>query len=289
MISSTDITRANALYSSLRSTRPTTRDDLKNYVKVFCGIDIPDKAVCDDHVSPMDYLWHCFSTDFDQAGARSNGDAVIWANRGGGKTVVAAVATLLDSIFKPNCQTRILGGSLEQSTRMYDCLVNMLSAGFQSHLSGPILRERCGFLNGANVQVLTQSAKSVRGTHVHKLRCDEIDLFDEQVFDAAKFVTQTTDNIKASMEVISTMHRPYGLMQRLVTDARRDNVPIFKWCMWEVIEKCTDRSCSRCPILSDCRGRAKDAAGYLRIDDCITQMRRSSRAAFESEMLCKKP
>lgn len=289
MQSLTEISKANAIYSALRSTRPVTRDDLKNYVKVFCDLDIPDKSVCADHASPMDYLWHSYSTDFDNASDKPNGDAVIWANRGGGKTVIAAVATLVDSIFKPNCQTRILGGSLEQSSRMYDCLVSMLSSGFQNHLSGAILRERCGFLNGANVQVLTQSAKSVRGSHVHKLRCDEIELFDEHVFEAAKFITQTTDDIKASMEVISTMHRPYGLMQKLVTEARKNDVPIFKWCMWEVIEKCRDRSCSQCPLFSDCRGCAKDATGYLKIDDCITQMRRSSRAAFESEMLCKKP
>ena len=29
--------------------------------------------------------------------------------------------------------------------------------------------------------------------------------------------------------------------------------------------------------------------GYLKIDDCITQMRRSSRAGFEAEMLCERP
>jgi phage terminase large subunit len=31
------------------------------------------------------------------------------------------------------------------------------------------------------------------------------------------------------------------------------------------------------------------ADGYLKIDDCIAQMKRSSRSAFESEMLCLRP
>jgi len=91
------------------------------------------------------------------------------------------------------------------------------------------------------------------------------------------------------MELISTMHRPYGLMQRAVASAGQLNTPVFKWCMFEVIEKCTDRTCSQCSLWSDCRGRAKKANGYLKIDDCITQMRRASRAGFESEMLCKRP
>ena len=91
------------------------------------------------------------------------------------------------------------------------------------------------------------------------------------------------------MELISTMHRPYGIMQREVAAATNVGVPVFKWCLWETIEKCTGRECSRCPLWADCGGRAKQAAGYLKIDDCIAQMRRSSRSAWESEMLCIRP
>ena len=36
-------------------------------------------------------------------------------------------------------------------------------------------------------------------------------------------------------------------------------------------------------------GQGKTGSGYLKIDDCITQMRRSSRAGWEAEMLCIKP
>jgi hypothetical protein len=85
------------------------------------------------------------------------------------------------------------------------------------------------------------------------------------------------------------MHRPYGLMQREVAAARDSGARLFKWCLWETIQPCRDRVCSRCPLWGDCQGRAKRACGYLRIDDCITQMRRSSRAAWESEVLCLKP
>jgi hypothetical protein len=91
------------------------------------------------------------------------------------------------------------------------------------------------------------------------------------------------------MEIISTMHRPYGLMQKIVSNAQKFGTPVFKWCVWEVIEKCTDRNCSQCPLWCDCQGKAKQAEGYLKIDDCITQMRRASRAGWESEMLCKRP
>jgi hypothetical protein len=236
----------------------------------------------------MDYLWHCFSADFTGKG-KANADVIVWANRAGGKTELAAVATLLDCVFKPNCRVRILGGSGEQSGRMYEYLTAFLYNGFEEFLAGPALKAKCLFVNGSSVEVLTQSATSVRGQHIHKLRCDEVELFDEDVFAAAKFTTQSTENLVAAMELISTMHRPYGLMQKVVSEADCFGTPVFKWCMFEVIEKCIDRGCSQCPLWTDCRGRANQADGYLKIDDCITQMRRASRAGWEAEMLCKRP
>jgi hypothetical protein len=302
---------------SLRHARPRTREELKTYVKTFLDVDVPDVRLCPDHSSPMDYLWNSFAIDdglliIDDLSARPApetpstsppsalnnpssiihhqcSDSIVWANRAGGKTELAAIATLLDAFFKPRCHVRILGGSGEQSSRLYEYLVGFLRRGFEDALAGPVRKGGCRFANGSSVEVLTQSATSVRGTHVQKLRCDEVELFDEDVFAAAKFTTISTDACVGSMELISTMHRPYGIMQREVASAKELGVPVFKWCLWETIEKCIGRDCPRCPLWSDCGGRAKHADGYLRIDDCITQMRRSSRSAWESEMLCIRP
>ena len=280
--------KASGVYSALRRNRPRTKKDVKNYVKVFLGIDIPDKKICPEHNSPLEYLWHSFSADF-VAKRQGNADAVVWANRSGGKTELAAIATLLDCVFKPNCQVRILSGSGEQAGRMYEYLLGFLQKGFDEFLAGKILKSRCRFANNSAVEVLTQSPMSVRGQHIHKLRCDEVELFDNDVFAAAKFTTQSTNGLAAAMETISTMHRPYGLMHKIVSSANQFGTPIFKWCLWEVIEKCTDRICSRCPLWADCGGKAKRACGYLKIDDCQTAMRRASRAGWEAEMLCKRP
>ena len=125
-------TKATDIYNALRRSGPRTKNDLRNYVKVFLGIDIPHLRICPDHVSPMDYLWHCYNSDFATGpSAKTNGDCIVWANRGGGKTEIAAVATLLDCIFKPNCQVRILGGSLDQSNRMYEYLAQFVEKGFE--------------------------------------------------------------------------------------------------------------------------------------------------------------
>ncbi len=285
----------SAVYESLRRARPGTKDGLKNYIKVFLGIDVPDKRICPEHNSPLNYLWRSFNCDFNGGASpalqkrRANADCVVWANRGGGKTQLAAAATLLDCVFKPDCQVRILAGSEEQAGRMYQYLTGFLRNGFDKFLSERIRKTGCRFANGSGVDVLTQSQASVRGQHIQKLRCDEVELFSSEVFNAAKFTTRSRDSIIAGIETISTMHKPYGLMQNLVSSAAKTNMPVFKWCVWETIEKCTDRNCSQCSLWCDCAGRAKQAAGYLKIDDCITQMQRSSRAGWEAEMLCIKP
>lgn len=278
---------------TIEETPPKNRVELKHYLKTHLGYVVPDRRLCDGHASPMDYLWHTYSCDQPKIKKRkkiTSGDCLVWANRGGGKTQLAAIATLLEGLFKKNCQTTILAGSLDQSSRMYEYLCEFVEQAFKDRLDGRILRDSCRFVNGATVQVLAQSARSVRGRHVHKLRCDEIELFDAEVFNAAKYITRSTNGNLAAMEMFSTMHRPYGLMQNLIDEAPERAIPVFKWCMWEVIEHCTeDRSCSRCPLNSDCGGKARKARGYLKIDDCIAQMRRSSRAGFESEMLCLRP
>ncbi len=288
LASDSSIRKAAEVYSRLRRMRPESKQDLKNYVKVFLDIDIPDKRICTGHNSPMDYLWHSFSADF-AANKPTNADAIVWANRGGGKTELAAIATLADCIFKPNCQVRILGGSGEQAGRMYEYLTGFLRNGFEEFLAGPIRKSKCRFANNSTVEVLTQSQASVRGQHIQKLRCDEVELFDKDVFAAAKFTTQSTANLIAAMEMISTMYRPYGLMQKIVSSAEQLGTPVFKWCLWEVIEKCRDRSCSQCRLWDDCRGTAKQTEGYLKIDDCVTTLQRTSRAGWEAEMLCKRP
>src|SRR5947209_4528148 len=88
----------------LRLTRPRTRRELRVWLEMFAGLIVPEKAVCLGHDTPLDYLAYVF---FEE------GDGVAWACRGGGKTRVGAAATLLDMLFKPGVQVRILGGSLE--------------------------------------------------------------------------------------------------------------------------------------------------------------------------------
>jgi len=268
--------RRKQAQQALARFRPTTCAQLDRYLRLVLEIRTPRP--------PLDYLARTF---FEQPG-----DLIVWANRGGGKTFYGAVATLLDLIFKPGIKLCILGGSFEQSARMHEHLRGFLDRPmFRDLVDGRIRQTGVRLTNGSSVALLAQAETSVRGQRVHKLRCDEVELFDDEVWRAAQFVTRGGRcggvHVPGRIECFSTMHQPFGLMSELV---QRTDATVLRWNALDVIERCEPaRPCEPCPLWSCCGGRAKRAAGFLPIDDVIAQMQRASAVAFDSEMLCRRP
>ncbi len=277
---------------------PLTPDELHRFVCVALGMTVPRVPLVDGSSAPFDYLIHAFFEDVHSNATASNKDAVVWANRGGGKTMLGATATLLDLIFKPGIQIRILGGSLEQSSKMFEHLIALLDRPwFRSLLDGEPTQRRVALLNGSRAQLLAGSQRSVRGVRVHKLRCDEVEEFEPGVWEAAQMVTRSgtcgKKHVHGAVEALSTMHRPFGLMAK-ITDGFQRSQPgaskLFKWTALDVIERCpTDRQCDECVLWEDCRGLAKSAIGFIPVDDLVRQWHRTSRRAWSVEMMCRQP
>ena len=136
----------------LRYKRPKSKGHLRDYIKVYLGVDIPHKVLTAGHNSAMDYLWHSFNADFEK-NKKANADAVVWANRGGGKTELAGILTLLDCIFKPGVQVRILSGSAYQAGRLYDYFGQFLRKGYEERVEdiSKWPSDKTVFKNGAGV------------------------------------------------------------------------------------------------------------------------------------------
>ena len=304
---------------------PRTRAALHAWLSEHAGIDVPTRPLIAGHQSPFDYLCFAFSEGesltLDDQQPESSPDAVVWANRGGGKTFLGAVATLLDMVFKPGVAVRLLGGSSEQSRRMHEHLADLFARGsFDGLIDGRITRDRVRLVNGSECRILSQSHTSVRGTRVQKLRCDEVELFDPDVWEAAQLVTRSKQCgeifVRGSVEALSTMHKPYGLMYRIVRDATGARTSgllqtdagcpmpgaapsrtLFKWGVVDVLGACSDAHVcesddSRCPLLEECGGRAKlpgREAGHIEVADALDLKSRVSLATWNSEMLCLTP
>ena len=126
----------------------------------------------------------------------------------------------------------------------------------------------------------------MRGAHPQKLKLDEIDEFDDKIYEAAMLIPKTKKGIKASVQIYSTMHKTYGLMNRVITEAAQSGYKIYKWCVFDVMEKCVGRECSDdCELWEDCQGRASEADGFYSIEDAISEKRKVSRDTWLCEML----
>lgn len=283
--------------------RPTTPDELHAWLITHTGLRIARTSLIDGHQAPFDYLVHTFLGDLVPKAEQTTRDCVVWANRGGGKTLLGAVATLLDLIYKPGIEIRILAGSMVQSQRMYAHLRRLFEReAFAPLVRGKITAGRLALHNRSGVELLAQSQTSVRGTRVQKLRCDEVDLFHPDVWEAAQLTTRSSDCggvwVRGCVECLSTMHNPHGVMQGIVAEANEGKRRLLRWGVVDALEHCPpERHCrveeKDCPLLPECVGRAKDRlperAGHITIDDAITQKSRVSLTAWQSEMLCMKP
>lgn len=282
-------------WSEIDAIRPRTRAQLARFTDRVLGLCVPGEPIIDGHQAPLDYL--CRASLHDGAAEeieQGSVDTIVWANRGGGKTMLGAVATLLDLLYRPGIQVRILGGSMEQSSKMYAYLREMLERPlFRGLLAGPPTHRRVTMANGSRVELLSQSQRSVRGQRIQRLRCDEIEDFEPDIWDAAQLTTRSAklggEWVRGGIEAMSTMHRPFGLMHRLIEQASEAGAAVLRWSAMDVIERCPEqRDCGACPLWSDCQGRAKDANGFLRIDDLIAQRARVSDQVWDAEMMCRR-
>lgn len=267
---------------------PRTPGQLYQWLRLVLDIEPARSAIAEGHDAPFDYLRHAF---FDDGGEGAR-DCVVWACRGGGKTFYAAVATALDLIFKPGVEVRVLGGSMEQSRRMHEHLRRLFERpALRSFVEGRPTERRLALTNGSFVEILAQSHTSVRGARPQILRCDEVELFDPEIWEAAQLTTRSRlcggVPVRGAVEALSTHHDPGGLMATLIGDETRRR---FRWSVVDVLERCPEeRPCAGCPIEPECAGRAKRARGHFTIDDAITLKSRTDEHTWRTEMLCHTP
>ncbi len=245
------ITQAPAAHviNTLDPTKPPADPgELREFLLRELEIVTPRVPLLSPASIPLDYLSHAFfegrrfpppggaphdppldSPSNTDTHERAPADCCVWANRGGGKTFLGAVATLLDMIFKPGIEIRILGGSLEQSHRMHEYLTALVDRPrIRGLLSARgVTDKRVRFSSGSRAEILAQSEAAVRGTRVQKVRCDEVELFKSDVWDAIQLTTRSLKlhgpwgpRVRGSIEALSTMHRPMGLMWRIVGDCQ---------------------------------------------------------------------
>ena len=252
---------------------------------------VADRPVCPGHSSPLDGL---VAWIYDRPSL-----SLTIGPRGGGKSFLAGLATHIESQRYDRHGTKILGGSLAQSRQIYAAIdeFNRARPGAIAQLA----KESTRYHTGSVVEVLAASSKSVRGPHVPTLRLDEVDEILPELRESAMGMCMARGGVNASVSMTSTWHRVGGPMSGLVDQAAAGKFPLWRYCLFEVLERCPEERsgahlerCPACPLQRWCHAtddapKAKRSRGHYSIDSAIQKVIATSLRVFESDYLCAGP
>ncbi|HWP59556.1 MAG TPA: hypothetical protein VNL14_16810 [Candidatus Acidoferrales bacterium] len=205
-------------------------ETLKLFVKKAFGVTFPDTKVCPGHSTP----WQAFCDAYFCVSSM-----VIWKGSRGlsGKSFTLATLGLTEAITL-KCDVNILGGSGLQSQRVHDYQVRhwLFPRAPRHLLASDPLTMKTRLVYGNTIQALLASQNSVRGPHVQRLRLDEIDEMQLDIFDASMGQTMELNDVTAQTVASSTYHNPDGTMAEVLKRADEKGWPIYEWCYRETVQ-----------------------------------------------------
>lgn len=270
---------------------PCSPEVLNNWIAEHTGHKVPSKAVCPDHDAPLDFIADLF---FEE-----ESDALVLANRAGGKTENVAALHLANAYWKPGHETAHIGAIQPQSRRCY--------AYYRKGLRHPSLQQlapdphitETEWSNGSRIEIMPGTEAQTQGGHPQLVTFDELEQGKRQPYENAKSMPVEWFDAAGKRHpgqfiATSTRQSGMGMMQRALDEATENGMPIYTWCVMETIDGKTCRKdgvplCDGCAIQEDCQGRALDADGWRSRDEILTIYGRVGRDTWEAQHLCLKP
>lgn len=241
-------------------TAPRTKKHLAVYVLIVFGYKIPHLAPC--HNSQLDALWGAY-TCIDIF-------PIWYAMRGSGKTLLLAILSVIETLFKVDCGITVLGGSFEQSKRCVEYLESLWNKPLMPKkmlVGGCVQKAGYKLSNGSWVKALACSSKSVRGLHPQKLRLDEVDEMERAVYYAALGQPKRNKGILDNVLASSTLHHAFGLMSEIIDTANEIGAKLYQWCYKDLVKP----------------------YGFWDLEEIKNRRRQITIAMFEAEYELKRP
>lgn len=206
---------------------PQDDDELWWYIKTVWGMTIPRVAICKHHVAPFNALADAYFGRYP---------VTMWkASRGfGGKSTLMGTLSVIEAATL-GAQITILGGSAAQSQRVHEVTHEAWYSPLapKQLLSSDPTRFSTRLTNGAWIVALMASQKSVRGPHPQRLRLDEVDEMDLELFEAAQGQPMDGRGLTGQTVISSTHQYPDGTMTELLKRAAEKGWPVYEWCWRE--------------------------------------------------------
>lgn len=287
---------------SATEVRPETPAELHQFIRTYCRTErgskvvVPVRRMCPGHNAPFEFVSDAFfGTHLNQ---------LVLAPRTGGKTFDFALVDFLEAWHYGRDDVPLhsltIGAVQDQAQKCFAyCASFWRQPEFKWFaLNGRgILKESITLNNGSTIETGVATVKRVNGPHLPRLHLDEWELWDWAIGQQAFSIPESAGPHRAAVRIASTRKYAFGNMQRFLEEAPGRGFKVYKWCIWETIEQCRDRSCSTCPIHQWpdkeggelCGGRAKDARGFYSVEDFIAKVKSLDRRTLEEEWLCLRP
>ena len=241
---------------------PRTKAQLAIYSIIILDTRLTYPKICQNHCSQLDFAWDVYAEleDF----------MILHAVRGGGKTLIDAAISFIQSIFKVNCGISVLGGSLEQSTRCVNYLNQFWGVSDINNkmlIDGQVSGRGYKLNNFSWVSALAASSKSTRGPHPSKLLIDEADELDEKIYNAALGQPKQKGNVKDTVIVTSTLHNPFGLFSEIIDNRHEKGAKLYQFCIEEV----------------------REPYGFYTNNEISRRKKQVTKAMWDAEYLLKRP
>lgn len=261
---------------------PQSDEELHEYIRKAFLVYIPDAAVCEGHTSPFRFIADAFFERFQSA--------LLYANRGGGKTWASAIIHALNCRFRPKVWTTHVGATDKQAHRCYDKFKDLLKLDSISWtVDGDPLMSKTGFHNGAVLEILPGTMKQTSGPHPQKAVADEVEDMPWPVYSNFLQMPQTSEGVQSQIWHTSAHRLPTGTMARLVTEHRQRGIDLYKFCVFETVKPTPRCGGSHdCPIFDLCGRKCERSRGYVEKRD-VFQRFRSDPDGFHSQQMCRKP
>lgn len=235
-----------------------TEKDLKNFIKYFFGLYLPDQKVSRyADTTPFHAIWEVYDICANKNNPLNIQELLFVAGRGSGKTLGMAIAELMVLIHDERDVVHV-GAILQQAKRCYEYQQKfLLSDRIRPIVQPPktpddrrILEkttmERSTFnIKGfkTSLEVLPCTMRAVNGPHVPLVVVDEIDTVNGEGVKAYKEISGMLDSKRGKRPLrvgISTRKSRYGLMNQAIENAEKQGRHVRRWTAFEFTERCPD-------------------------------------------------
>lgn len=211
--------------------RPTTDNELADFLADVLGVRLSRKAVKPGHAAPFDAFACAY---FARA------PVCVWLGARGlaGKTFALAALGWTEAVTL-RANVSILGGSGDQSEKVLEYLTAFWSrpAAPTAALASDPAARRVHMIWGNKVRALTASQKQARGGHPERLRLDEADEMDWRLLQAVMGQPMSRNGVDSQTVISSTHHYADGTMTKVLRLAQEKGWPVFQWGYPETLEE----------------------------------------------------